>query len=417
MNSIYSFCKGESHKLTDKPCQDWAYADSSGTISMAIVSDGHGGERYFRSDQGARILVEITERSLRSFVESVAQQAECIFEGRPLTQYIQNMALDQQLNAKAHKMLTWLFSSIISQWNAAIAKHAAEHDLTDWELSHVEDKYKEEFLSKRNDPEATFEKTYGCTLIAYVQTPSYWLAFHIGDGKMVRMNIADDVLNCDQPIPWDSRCFLNKTTSMCDSDVLDEFRYCYQGDGGFPTAVFLGSDGLDDSYGDGEQLYNFYVNLFKQIAKSGREEAQNVLARSLPKISKIASKDDMSVACVYDDAHLERDFYTMCRYQQVLWVGKRDKMLEEISQLEQKIESYGPEETLDENARINLRYALRDKEKAEEKWQRMHRKLDELNKEEARFFKNRHPQRKSQQMIGDKAPTLDDRRKRGGSKP
>ena len=46
MNSIYSYCKGESHILSEKPCQDYAYAASSDTLSMAIVSDGHGGERY-----------------------------------------------------------------------------------------------------------------------------------------------------------------------------------------------------------------------------------------------------------------------------------------------------------------------------------------------------------------------------------
>ena len=53
MDSIYSFCEGESHRLCNKPCQDYAYADSSEGLSMAIVSDGHGGERYFRSDIGS----------------------------------------------------------------------------------------------------------------------------------------------------------------------------------------------------------------------------------------------------------------------------------------------------------------------------------------------------------------------------
>lgn len=61
MNSIYSFNIGESHKLTEKPCQDYAYADSSVNLSMAIVSDGHGGERYFRSNIGSKFIVEITK--------------------------------------------------------------------------------------------------------------------------------------------------------------------------------------------------------------------------------------------------------------------------------------------------------------------------------------------------------------------
>ena len=408
MNSIYSYCKGESHILSEKPCQDYAYAASSDTLSMAIVSDGHGGERYFRSDHGSHLLVDITKESVRSFVETIAEQKECIFEEQPFTQYIKETATDSQVNSKAHKMLMWLFSSIISQWNVAIAKHAIENDLTEWELTHVEEKYRDEFLNKRNDPEATFEKTYGCTLMAYVQTPTYWFAFQIGDGKLVRMNIINEVLHCDQPVPWDSRCFLNKTTSICDSNALEEFRYCYQGDGIFPTAIFLGSDGLDDSYGDGEQLYNFYANLFKQIAKSGKEEAYNVLKRSLPKISKIASKDDMSVACVYDDSNLEHDFYTMCNYQRDFLNKEREKLLEENSVLEQKIESYGLESTLDESAKINLLYAQKDQERLDKRWKNVYNKFEKLDKEEERFDKKLHPQKITKQVKKDKTRTLSD---------
>lgn len=412
MNSIYSFCKGESHILSEKPCQDYAYAESSDTISMAIVSDGHGGERYFRSDVGSHTLVDITKESVRSFVKTIGELKESIFEEQPFTQYKKETATDSQVNSKAHKMLTWLFSSIISQWNVAISKHATENDLTEWEMSHVEEKHREEFVQKRNDPEATFEKTYGCTLMAYVQTPTYWFAFHIGDGKLVRMSIVNEVLHCDQPVPWDSRCFLNKTTSICDTDALEEFRYCYQGNGNFPTAMFLGSDGLDDSYGDGEQLYNFYANVFKQIVKSGKEEACNVLGRTLPKISKIASKDDMSVACVYDDSNLTHDFYAMCNYQRGLLDQERTRLLDETSRLEQKIESFDPEKELDESAKINLLYAQKDQEKVDQKWKRIHKKFKELESEENRFDRNLHPKKATRQVKSDKVKTLLDKLKK-----
>ena len=53
MNCIEQHCQGESHKSNNKPCQDCAYAESSDLLSMAIVCDGHGGERYFRSHYGA----------------------------------------------------------------------------------------------------------------------------------------------------------------------------------------------------------------------------------------------------------------------------------------------------------------------------------------------------------------------------
>ena len=284
--------------------------------------------------------------------------------------------------------------------------------MTEWELSHVDEKYREEFLKKRYDPEATFEKTYGCTLMAYVQTPNYWFAFQIGDGKLVRMNIINELLYCDQPVPWDNKCFLNKTTSICDSNALEEFRYCYQGDGIFPTAMFLGSDGMDDSYGDGEQLYNFYANLFKQIAKSGKQEAYNVLKRSLPKISKIASKDDMSVACVYDDSNLEHDFYTMCNYQRELLNKEREQLLEESHIIKNKIDSYGPNASLNQSARINLHYEQKKQEKVGKRWKIVQKQLNELVDEEIRFDRNLHPQKAKRQDKNDKTKTLSDKLKR-----
>ena len=133
MDSIYSFCEGESHRLCNKPCQDYAYADSSEGLSMAIVSDGHGGERYFRSDIGSKFIVNIAKEAIRSFVETVTKERQSVFHGEPFTQYTKESATDSQINSISHKMLTWLFSSIISQWNVAVAKHARENDLTEWD--------------------------------------------------------------------------------------------------------------------------------------------------------------------------------------------------------------------------------------------------------------------------------------------
>ena len=233
MNSIFHFCQGESHKSTNKPCQDCAYAESSEELSMAIVSDGHGGERYFRSQYGSEMVVNITKEAIRSFVDNMElssftpKSSRSVFDDKHFTAYSSAMEGEQLEHTNAHKALTWLFSHIITQWNQAIAEHARNNDLSEWEEEHVEQKYKDEFRAMRASEDATFEKTYGCTLMAYVQTPGYWFAFHLGDGKCVFMRISDNQeLICEQPIPWDEKCFLNKTTSLCDSNALNEVRYC-----------------------------------------------------------------------------------------------------------------------------------------------------------------------------------------------
>ena len=372
MNCIEHHCQGESHKSSEKPCQDYAYAESSECLNMAIVCDGHGGERYFRSQYGSQFAVEIAKDAIRSFVMNMAESTftndgkTSVFEGSSFTSYSAATATDSQIASKAHKSLMWLFSSIISQWNTKIALHAKENDLDEWETAHVEQKYKDEFLEKRQRDDATFEKTYGCTIMAYVQTPQYWFAFHLGDGKCVSMRVVDGNLVCEQPIPWDERCFLNKTTSICDSNALEEFRYCYQGDGQFPLAMFLGSDGMDDSYGDGDNLSNFYIQLFKVIIRNGNERAKKELVKSLPIISRLGSKDDMSVACVYDDTNLTETFFCLTSYQKGLIDKELNQVEDRILKLEKKIEEAGNPETMDRSQQINLEYAKRDLDKAKD---------------------------------------------------
>lgn len=392
MNFIEHFCQGESHKSSDKPCQDYAYAESNPGLSMAIVCDGHGGQRYFRSQMGSQFATEITREALRDYVENMAlsfkdKEQKSVYDGASFTSYSAANATDIQVDSDAHKSLMWLFSSIISQWNLRITQHAMENDLSDWELNHVEQKYLDEFQEKRNSEDATFEKTYGCTLMAYVQTQDYWFAFHLGDGKCISMRVVDDRLVCEQPIPWDERCFLNKTTSLCDSNALEEFRYCYQGDGEFPLAVFLGSDGMDDSYGDGYNLYNFYIQLFKIIIRNGKDKAEKELVKSLPIISKMGSKDDMSVASIYDDTNLIETFFLLTEYQRERLSELLNDVEDRILKLEKKIESVNDYNSLDKSEQIDIDYANKDLSKAKEKAQKLDYKIRSIKGEETKYKK------------------------------
>lgn len=352
MDSIFHYCRGFSHIATDKPCQDCAYAESVGSLSMAIVSDGHGGDRYFRSDVGSKLLVEITAEAIRQFSELGGGYA-----AKHMITSDDDMDSTPGNNVVNHK-LRWLFSSIIAQWNVAIEKHYEENPLSEWELAHVDEKYRNEFLTAQSH-----EKTYGCTLMAYFRTSTYWIAFQIGDGKLLTLKMVDGEPVFEQPVPWDNKCFLNKTTSICDSNAIDEFRYCYCCNSSFPKAAFLGSDGLDDTYGDGELLENFYMNVILEIAK-GKDKALKTLESYLPEISKRGSKDDMSVAMVYDDSDIEQVAVQLLDSQIERNIQKRNALEDKIAQLQSKIESSAAE-TLPEAKRIELEYEKKDLTKAE----------------------------------------------------
>ena len=356
MKDLYRFCVGDSHVLTGKPCQDCARSITNELYSMAIVSDGHGGERYFRSNIGSEYAVKITREAVDEFVKGMNNQDNSIFANKAFT-------TSESDGRKTNDALRWLFSSIICQWNIAITKHALSNGLSKWELEHVDEKYLTEFENKRKDPDASFEKTYGCTLMAYVQTSSYWFAFQIGDGKCVSLTKALDKLECTKPIPWDERCFLNKTTSLCDSQAIDGFRYCYQGDGNFPIAVFLGSDGIDDTYGDEEGLYNFYIELYKLILQKGAKEGKRELKKSLPIISKHGSKDDMSIACVYDDSNATEILKLLVEYQVCQIEIELQEVGDKINQLNEKIAVLNLKTDLSQSEKIELSYTQKDLDK------------------------------------------------------
>ena len=308
MKDVHHSCQGESHIITNKVCQDKSYSAISDSMSIAIVCDGHGGSRYFRSDVGAQFAVEATINCVEAFVKEVD---ESLFKDKPLIQKL-TISSEAQGNllskdTDTDKALRQLFSSIIFLWKQKVEEHAKDTPLLDSEIANIDAKYAEDF--KRN---LNIEKTYGCTLMCYVQTKNYWFAFHIGDGKCIAFDTAG---NWSEPVLWDEKCFLNKTTSLCDSSALEEFRYSYQGDGMFPLAVFLGSDGIDDSFGDVENQVNFYIQILKLLSNN-QDDAITNIKETLPQLSKIGSKDDMSIACIYDENSLEKCIEKLVMWQQ-----------------------------------------------------------------------------------------------------
>ncbi len=355
IQSYHFSCQGESHKADNKPCQDASFsAVYDDGLALAIVCDGHGGERYFRSDVGARLATEVISDSIKTFVENIDK---ALFVGKPYT--AQGAITSEEVIKKQTPIdvaFRQLFSSIIYQWNQKIAEHAANTPVSEWEQEHVPQKYLDELTTSE-----TFEKLYGCTLMVYVQTPDYWFAFHLGDGKCISFQQEPF---WHEPIPWDDRCFLNKTTSICDSNAINEFRYCYEGDGHYPMAVFLGSDGMDDSFGEDANLVNFYIQVVKMLVTEGLEETTKSIESDLPQLSKIGSKDDMSIAFIYNTDELKAHITDFIQYQIDIIVESIRQTDERIQKLEEKIA--GIESVADKKSRIDLDYARKDIERANE---------------------------------------------------
>jgi serine/threonine protein phosphatase PrpC len=372
MEHFHFSCQGESHKATNKVCQDYSYSNvCENGMAIAVVCDGHGGQRYFRSDVGARIAGEVTVKNVTFFVDNIE---DSLFLSKPYTTAtaIATQVSNSEFNKEnaVDKAFRQLFSSIIFDWTKKIKEHAESNPVTESEAINLKEEWVNDFAQGNS-----LEKVYGCTLMVFVSMPKYWFAFHIGDGKCYAFN---DNARCYEPIPWDDRCFLNKTTSLCDAQAIDEFRYCYEGDGHFPMAVFLASDGIDDSFGVEENMINFYVQILKHIKSLSKEEVYNEVAITLPELSKIGSQDDMSVSVLYDAEKAINAYPHLLEWQIASTRNAILQLNSRLREIQVKLSKYEEVAELTRKIKIDYDYALSDKKRALEEKGKLVKRMNML---------------------------------------
>lgn len=396
-------CVGESHIADQKPCQDHSISYQSDTgVSIAVVSDGHGGKPYFRSHIGSEVVCNVTLDAIKTFVDCV--DASCFtVSGKDGVQILPLTAADHPGRLSVQEeSLRQLSKTIILKWRNAVADHAANTELTEWEKSHVE----KEYLDQICDPDKLF-RAYGCTLMAFVVTPQYWFALHLGDGKCFAFYDKNANKIWDEPLPWDERCFLNKTTSICTNDAYESFRFAYGGQESKPIAIFLGSDGIDDTFCDNESLSDFYIKILKEIMFTSEDEVVRSLEDDLPVLSRRGSRDDMSVACIYDEERVAESIGAILEFQITLVKSRMDasdKRINELISRKQDLEHYlevrdswfrwrKEKEELEKklgissstNIDIEMGFADRDIEREKTARQHLNRKQDSLVNERGKI--------------------------------
>ena len=369
---------GAAHVPAGKPCQDFSLKMDEDGVRMVVVCDGHGSRTYVRSDTGARLAAEVTREAVMDFVAKTPPElfrnkkgavtarptAEDIMRGAEtkssaaLTEAAwqniqQNRAFLNQVRDILEQdiVILTLLRRISSAWLRAIKEHCLENPLSE-----------EEKKALGNKPLA---KAYGTTLMAYVETPDYWLAFHIGDGRIIAV---DQNMEMKEPVPWDCNCFLNVTTSLCSDNPVSLFRYAFDGTGRFPAAVFCCSDGIEDSYGDYELapyfLHEWYAGLLSEFHRNGEAQTLERMDEFFTLLSQKGSRDDVSLAGIIDTAAIakslgaadikskimEIDSKAEDLSRQMEDLGRQKSELEQkLTEMEQETEETAEEATLPDN--------------------------------------------------------------------
>lgn len=299
--------QGYNHIKNNKVCEDSSGHYDAENFKICIVADGHGSDDYPRTDRGSRFAVDSAIKCIEQFV----QTAPAI-----------DVLADYKKN---YPMLTQLAKSILNLWHQKIQSDYEKNPFNATELSKVNEKYCLKYLSDNEDIRK-IEKAYGTTLIVFVVTEAYSFGIQIGDGKCV---VVDQNGEFVEPIPDDDNCQLNVTTSLCDSDAIDEFRY-YVTDS-MPAAVFCGTDGIEDSYATLDELHALYRSILNIYIEYGIDIGNSELNEYLPVLSQRGSGDDVSIALIID-------FDTLGSIRKILSV--QDEIFDLKRQLNENKESF-----------------------------------------------------------------------------
>lgn len=272
IKTFHLSAQGASHIKRGKECQDASASCCKGSYAIAIVCDGHGGDDYVRSAIGADFARKAAQSCIEVFLHEI------------------DSSVFTQQDKEREKQIVRLEGSIISAWNASVRSHYESHPFTEAEIACLSSKAQKKYLQA-----SEIESAYGTTLIAAVLTPDYWFGIQIGDGKCA---VVDQNGTFTQPIPWNEKCFLNATTSICDSNAIENFRHFYEGKP--PVALFVGTDGIDDSFNGDQKMYDFYKTVLYSFATSDFDAAVTELKDYLPRLSANGSGDDVSISGILD---------------------------------------------------------------------------------------------------------------------
>jgi len=259
--------RGAAHRRSGEPNQDalsWWMAEGKRPVAILCMADGHGGSEYTRSDIGALLAVEQTQKLL------VSEILPLILSGstrKDLAQFKRH--LSQQLP----KLL-------VNRWRASIYEHATDNPVQEG--------------GQPVQSDAPKERLYGATLLAALLTPEFHLYIQLGDGDMLTVSAEGEVTR--PPFPADSLLFANHTTSLCSKEA---WRFVYvhfqQIDERPPTLVMLTTDGYANSFANDSDFKKVARDLHGAIIQDGSAAVARSLPSWLEATSQDGSGDDISI--------------------------------------------------------------------------------------------------------------------------
>ena len=274
-NGFKAMAQGEDHRGKSLPCQDAVHYEAYKNYGIAIVADGHGSERHFRSQYGSQIAVKVGRAGIFKFQEFLATEKKKLEEK---SESAQRSCMEDQLNQ--------LERFIITRWRQEVIKHFSENSLTDQE-NDICHGLNLDMVDENNQVCA-----YGTTLIAAMIKSGVWFVIQIGDGKSV---VLDAEGNVSFAVDEDERLGFGKTTSLCDVYAKENFRHSF--DFCEIKGITVATDGVSDSFIP-EAYLEFHRRLYTDFCNDP-EIAREGVTKGVAAWSLKGSRDDVAMAGIF----------------------------------------------------------------------------------------------------------------------
>ncbi len=265
-NGLNKTVIGASHVTAGTVCQDWSAVKITDNYCLAVVADGHGSKKHFRSDIGSKAAVHAVCDTIENLCENMQ-----LFESA----FIKNPS---DTIKKIQKRIILCWNDIVNNYHEAVPVKPEETvRLTDEEYKEIK-----------------LESIYGSTLIAAFMTTHFCFGIQLGDGSTVLVN---DDGSTEMPIEDDESCPANLTASLCNSNALELFNSFYR-IGNNPISILVSTDGLYTSFGSKESFEEYNHIIVSQL--DNVERSENMIENNLMKRTHHGSQDDISLALIFN---------------------------------------------------------------------------------------------------------------------
>ena len=258
--------RGSAHERDGRPNQDSVrVVDVGGSTPglVAAVCDGHGGERYVRSDTGSRFGTEVACDIGRRFLAAFG-------------------ASDDLTDVRS-QLRSRVAESVVERWRERVIDDVRRRPFTADERTRAR---------TRGDLDDDPLISYGCTLVLAIAGP-LWVAFvQIGDGDVTVVRGSD----ATEPMPPDDRLVGGETTSLCLPTAVADARIELVGEP-LPDMVILTTDGYANSFASPAWRSDIGLDMRRQLDDHGLAQVEAHLPGWLSDSAR-AGGDDVSMALV-----------------------------------------------------------------------------------------------------------------------